>query len=151
MNCRVAATFENIFKDLSVSRVCNLESAKAFFMEEIWKDIPLEIVKYQASSEGNIRSVDKHVKDGERVRLFKGRVLKQTKRPIGYSTVGLSINGVSKTYLVHQLVAMAFLGHNPSGMKLVIDHINGDKNDNSVNNLRIVTQKENINFYLINK
>ena len=120
-------------------------------MEEIWKDIPLEIVKYQASSEGNKRSVDKHVKDGERVRLFKGRVLKQTKRPIGYSTVGLSINGVSKTYLVHQLVAMAFLGHNPSGMKLVIDHINGDKNDNSVNNLRIVTQKENINFYLINK
>jgi len=118
---------------------------------EIWKDIPLSDVKYQASSKGNIRSVDNYVSDGNRVRRFKGRVLKQTKRPVGYNTVGLSIKGVVKTYLVHQLIAMAFLNHKPNGMKYVVDHINGDKNDNSLCNLRVVTQKENVNSYLKNK
>ena len=51
-------------------------------------------------------------------------------------------------YKVHQLVAMAFLQHVPDGMNLVIDHINGDKQDNRVENLRIVTQKKNTNYYL---
>ena len=38
---------------------------------------------------------------------------------------------------------MAFLGHKPNGHKLVIDHINGDKIDDTVGNLRIVTQRAN--------
>lgn len=50
-----------------------------------------------------------------------------------------------KTFRVHQLVAMAFLSHKQSGMKLVINHINKIRNDNRLFNLEILTQKENIN------
>ena len=45
---------------------------------------------------------------------------------------------------VHSLVSEAFLNHVPCGMKLVIDHINGDKHDNRVDNLQIVSQRENM-------
>lgn len=50
-----------------------------------------------------------------------------------------------KRIYVHQLVAIAFLGHEPNGMKNVVDHINGDVKDNRVENLRIVSIRENAN------
>ena len=48
---------------------------------------------------------------------------------------------------MHQLVAMAFLGYKRDGKNLteVVDHIDGDSLNNNLNNLQIITQKENVN------
>ena len=63
---------------------------------------------------------------------------------MGYFGVSLCKNCVSKSFTTHQLVAMAFLNHKPDGHKLVIDHIDENKENNIVENLRIVTQRFNL-------
>lgn len=57
-------------------------------------------------------------------------------------SVNLFKNGEKKFFMVHRLVLSAFLG--PSD--LVADHINGDRFDNRLSNLRYCTRKENNNF-----
>ena len=61
----------------------------------------------------------------------------------GYFFVSLFQNGKNKIFLLHRLVAEAFIP-NPDN-KPCIDHINGDKTDNRVENLRWCTYKENMN------
>jgi hypothetical protein len=84
------------------------------------------------------------VSDMGRVRSYKGELkfLKQGSN-CGYFHVILYKNNKKKKFGVHQLVAMAFLGHVPDGRKLVPDHIDKNKSNNRVENLRIVTQREN--------
>ncbi len=102
-------------------------------MEEIWKDIPECAGLYQVSNLGRVQSFY----------FNKSKVLKQTKMKNGYHIVTIYKNKKSRTFCVHQLVAMAFLGHNPNGHQLVVDHINDDRSDNKVENLQIVTQRFN--------
>ena len=111
---------------------------------EIWKDIPEYEGYYQASSLGRVRSLDRTVPYRNRYeRFYKGRIKKVNVRNKGYKIYTLNINGVYRTFLGSQLVAMTFLGHKPDGHKLVVDHINGDKSDDRVENIRIVTQRSN--------
>jgi len=70
-----------------------------------------------------------------------GRVLKTSLRGSGYKKVDLSKNGKSKTVNIHQLVAKHFL-LNPDN-KLCIDHIDNDKTNNNISNLRFATHIEN--------
>jgi len=51
-----------------------------------------------------------------------------------------------KSFKVHKLVAIHFLNHNPCGYKVVVDHIDGNPLNNHVNNLRLVSSRENINL-----
>lgn len=107
-----------------------------------WKDIPGYEGFYQANCSGGIRSLNYLAHSG---------VIKELKtclRKSGYLVVCLGKNGKNKLYKVHQLIAMTFLQHVPDGMNSVIDHINGDKLDNRIENLRIVSQKENTIFFL---
>ncbi len=110
---------------------------------ELWKDIPGYEGYYQASNFGRVRSLDRTViyKDG-RKRFYKGKVLSPRMRD-GYKYVTLTMKDRKKTFKFSQLVAMAFLGHKPDGFKLVIDHINGNRLDDRVENLRIVTNRAN--------
>ena len=111
---------------------------------EVWKNIPGYEGYYQASDLGRVRSLDRTViyKDG-RKRFYKGKLIKG-RISKGYKYTNVSINNVGRNLLFSQLVAMAFLGHEPNGHTLVIDHIDGDKSDNRLENLRIVTQRENV-------
>lgn len=78
--------------------------------------------------------------DGE-IRSRFGRVIKQRHDGPGYARVELWQNGVGKKYLVHRLLAQAFIP-NPDGRPQV-NHIDGNKANNSLANLEWVTQSEN--------
>jgi len=112
---------------------------------EIWKTIE-EFEDYQVSNLGNVKSLERKyfMKMNNSFAISKERILKAGTNK-GYYIVVLQKNRIRKTKLIHQLVAIAFLNHKPSHHKLVVNHINFDKTDNRVENLEIVTQRENAN------
>lgn len=105
----------------------------------IWKDIPGQEGRYQASDTGQIRSVSRVVfcKNGTN-KTVRGRVLKQTPSTKGYLRVSFK-EGV-KTY-VHHIIMLTFVGPRPEGM--YINHIDGNKTNNSVSNLEYCTPTAN--------
>jgi HNH endonuclease/NUMOD4 motif len=71
----------------------------------------------------------------------RNRALKQTRNRRGYLLVSLYRGGRAKSYLVHRLIASAWIGPIPDGYE--VNHRNGKKNQNDVNNLEIVTPQQN--------
>ncbi|HHX59653.1 MAG TPA: hypothetical protein GX707_02770 [Epulopiscium sp.] len=112
---------------------------------EIWKDIPNYEGYYQASNIGRVRSLDRWItySNGQE-RFYKGGIIKGNLNEDGYRRTTLKKNNIGRFLKFSQLVAMAFLGHEPNGHNLVVDHINGDRSDDRVGNLRIVTNRANI-------
>lgn len=110
-------------------------------MSEIWKDIVGFEGLYQVSREGKIRSLDRRVQCVDSVRCYKGRLMKQHKKKNGYLQVCLRRQKIGKQYLVHRLVATAFLP-NPDGLP-VVNHKDENKENNSVENLEWCTQSYN--------
>lgn len=114
---------------------------------EEWRDIPGFEGYYQANINGQVRSVDRlvqHCKGKNGYRLVKGRILKpQENKQTKYYMVMLSVNGNPKGYTVHSLITAAFLGPIPENK--VIDHIDGNRQNNNITNLRYVSSKENAN------
>jgi len=112
---------------------------------EKFKDIPGLEKKYQVSNLGNVKSLKRYVKHNSGgLKVVNERILRYVIKNRGYKHVVLMKNGKHKGYYIHQLVAMAFLGHTPNGHKLVVDHINEDKLDNRVENLQLISNKENV-------
>ena len=110
---------------------------------EIWKDIVEYEGLYQVSNLGNVKSLH------DRYGNYRERLLKPIKRKDNYLCVDLHKNGKRKTYLVHRLVAETFLTKIDG--KNHVDHINSDRQNNNVNNLRWCNQKENNQFDLARK
>ena len=110
---------------------------------EIWKPVKNFEQQYEISNKGNLRSIDryvKHYKGGER--LYKGQPKKTRLNYNGYIRCNLKNNGKRYDFAVHRLVAIAFLD-NPNNYKYV-NHINGIKTDNNVENLEWCTMQQNI-------
>lgn len=112
-------------------------------MHNSWVDIKGFEGKYQINKNGEVRSLDMKVWGGKGYYIKKGRIKKQHQNKHGYWCVGLSWDNKGKNYLVHRLLAEAFIP-NPEN-KPFIDHINGNKSDNRLENLRWATAKENAN------
>tara|TARA_R110000787_G_C13243583_1_gene428556 strand:+ start:106 stop:594 length:489 start_codon:yes stop_codon:yes gene_type:complete len=105
---------------------------------EIFKDVPNYEGLYQVSNLGRVKSL-------ARKGRLKDRILKPKKDGSGYLMVNLRKDNKSKTRTVHQLVAMAFLGHTPCGYKLIVNHENFIRHDNRLENLEIISSRENTN------
>jgi len=112
--------------------------------EEIWKDVPNYVGYYQVSNLGRVKSLSRKINNGKSFYISKEKILKPATDKNGYINVALCMHSILKSIKVHQLVAMAFLGHERCGMKLVIDHINDIKSDNNVDNLQIVSNRFNV-------
>ena len=104
-------------------------------MIEIYKDVVGYEGIYKVSNLGNVKSI----------KFDKEKILNPVFYKNGYYSVNLSIQGIVKKKLIHQLVAESFLNHKICGHKLVINHINFNRIDNSLNNLEITTSRENLN------
>ena len=115
-------------------------------MEEIWRDIVGYESMYQVSNLGRVKSLPRksYKKNGKLHRTYGDIILKHAQINTGYLFVTLTKKGKCKSYTIHQLVAIAFLNHKVCKYDLVVDHINNVKTDNRVENLQIVTHRENI-------
>lgn len=116
-------------------------------MKEVWKDVFGYEDFYQVSNLGRVRSLTRLVqnkaskkRDGYNT-IIKGKFPKQHKNVSGYLTVDLCKEKRHKKFLVHRLVALHFIP-NP-GMLDQVNHIDGNKTNNRVENLEWCTQIEN--------
>ncbi|WP_448259774.1 NUMOD4 motif-containing HNH endonuclease [Corynebacterium kalidii] len=108
-----------------------------------WRVIPGTSGKYEASSSGEIRSLDWEIISSTGQRYpHKGKVLQQSvDHSTGYLRVAISLNGNPRRRTVHSLVAEAFLGPRPDGMEVC--HCDGVRTNNAASNLRYDTPSEN--------
>ena len=110
--------------------------------EELWKTIKGYEGLYEVSDQGRVKSINRKRTDCRgRVQSFKETILKPEIVFDGYQRVCLCIKGKKKHFRVATLVYEAFNGPIPEGKEL--DHINGERTDNRLENLRVVSHLEN--------
>lgn len=102
-------------------------------MEEIWKDLKRYDSLYMVSNLGNVFS------------KRSNRLMLKNKNNRGYERVTI----FGKQLSVHRLVAMEFLDNYSD--KKYVNHINGIKTDNNIDNIEMVTARENSIHYLSSK
>ena len=100
--------------------------------EEVWKEVP-NYEDYMVSDRGGVKSM----------KYGRERLMRLSSNQYGYLLLNLSKEGKRKVFRVHKLVAMAFLNHVPCGHKLVVDHIDGNRTNNHLSNLQVITNREN--------
>jgi hypothetical protein len=105
-------------------------------MKEIWKDVKNYEGLYQVSNLGRIKSFPRNGT------IKQEKILKQVLDNNGYFIVGLWKNNKSKKMCVHWIVANAFIPKKEDDE--VINHIDGNKTNNCINNLERCTQRKNV-------
>ena len=112
-------------------------------INEEWRAVVGYEGLYEVSNCGRVKALEKTWVSGEWRNIVKHK--KETLLSInlskGYCQVVLTKKGIQKTRRVHRLIMMAFVGYNPE--KTIINHKNGIKHDNRLNNLEWCTDSEN--------
>lgn len=101
--------------------------------KEVWIDIPQYKGYYQISNLGAVKSL----------KFNKVKFINPSTTKAGYKVLRLFLNGNRKMFSLHQLIAISFLNHKPKGMEIVVDHIDGDKSNNILSNLQLISHREN--------
>ncbi len=118
-------------------------------LKEIWKDVPNYEGIYQVSNTGRLKSLPRKFTKSKQGTYYqfisKEKIIKPRIKPganQGYIVFALHKDSKVKYIGAHRVVMMVFKGHS----HLQVDHINGIKTDNRVENLRYCTSFENNNF-----
>lgn len=111
--------------------------------QEIWKDVKGYEGLYQISNFGNLKSLERKVRDWKGERTVKESLMCFTVRS-GYYNVVLRKQGHRESKQIHRLVAEAFIP-NPES-KPIVNHKDFNRKNNCVENLEWCTQKENVGW-----
>lgn len=111
-------------------------------MSIIIKDVSGYEENYEIDSNGVVYGKERIVKKWDGNRLIKKNIKSQEISKDGYARVTLFKNGIGKKHSVHRLVAIAFIDN--FNNKSDVNHIDGNKLNNNINNLEWVTKSENI-------
>jgi hypothetical protein len=113
---------------------------------EIWKDVLGYDGLYMVSNLGRVKSLGHLIPTkGESLRQSKTRIIKQKLKKNGYLEIMLSKNGIKRIFLVHRLVAFAFLDY-PQAPRNIVNHKDENPKNNTIENLEWVTHRENVNY-----
>lgn len=116
------------------------------FQKEIWKDIPNYIGVYKISTYGNIKSLKRSTKNQyKNIEKIKSTFITNS----GYIAVDLFKKSRAERFLVHRLVAKIFIP-NPNNLPQV-NHIDGNKQNNNINNLEWCSNSQNMKHAYKNK
>lgn len=111
-------------------------------MQEEWREVVGYDGWYDVNQFGDIRSWRKRGSNIPDNRDSKPNPMHPGHNKKGYAQIGLRLNGVDSWKLVHHLVFEAFVGPIPDGME--INHIDGNKDNNTVGNLELTTRSGNM-------
>lgn len=114
--------------------------------KEIWKPIEGYDGIYEISNLGRVKSMKRYANNTgmHNKILLKEKILNPCKSGSGrqYLSIVLSKQSIRKTYLVHILVGITFLGYTPN-RNTVLDHIDNNQFNNRLDNLQIISQRKN--------